>query len=155
MYAFQNLMEQHRIPYKHFQMISLFTSQVFEIDFKEERRNYTKTINECKDVIKNSPQYKHIKNFIGWPIIDEEDGYVVSDLQLHKGWGISDKLVNDKPGSTFNPETTNIPLQDMEDDKLGKAQEGTINYDYVISKNNPHPNKKGHEWLAKYIKDKL
>ena len=155
MYAFQNLMEQHRIPYKHFQMISLFTSQVFEIDFKEERRNYTKTINECKDVIKNSPQYKHIKNFIGWPIIDEEDGYVVSDLQLHKGWGITDKLINSKPGSTFNPLTTNIPLQDMEDDKLGKAQEGTINYDYVISKSNSHPNKKGHEWLAKYIKDKL
>ncbi|BCU99020.1 MAG: hypothetical protein CM15mV25_0080 [uncultured marine virus] len=28
---------------------------------------------------------------------------------------------------------------------------GTINYDYVVSKHNPHPNKKGHE-CANYIK---
>lgn len=152
MYAFQNLMEQHRIPYRHFQMIDLFTGQVFEIDFKEEKRNYTKVINECKNIIKNSPQYKHIKNFIGWPIIDEEDGYVVSDLQLHKGWEITDKLANNNPGSTFNPLTTNIPLEVIEKNNSKKSPEKTINYDYVISKSNPHPNKKGHEWLANYIK---
>lgn len=155
MYAFQNLMEQHRIPYRHFQMIDLFTSQVFEIDFKLENRNFKKTINECKDIIKKSPQYKHIKNFIGWPIINEEGGFVLSDLQLHKDWGITDKLANNEIGSSFNALTTNTPLEEIKKNNSKKAPEGTINYDYVISKGNPHPNKKGHEWLAKYIKDKL
>jgi len=123
--------------------------------YELENRNFKKTINECKDIIKKSPQYKHIKNFIGWPIINEEGGFVLSDLQLHKDWGITDKLANNEIGSSFNALTTNTPLEEIKKNNSKKAPEGTINYDYVISKGNPHPNKKGHEWLAKYIKDKL
>ena len=42
MYAFQNLMEQHRIPYRHFQMISLFVDYIYEYEFKDQGGNYEK-----------------------------------------------------------------------------------------------------------------
>ena len=35
---------------------------------------------------------------------------------------------------------------------VGIAPQNIMNHDYVISEANPHPNKKGHEWLANYIK---
>ena len=48
-----------------------------------------------------------------------------------------------------------MKLLNVEDDgrtlyKL--APKDLDNYDYVISNANTHPNKKGHEWLANYIK---
>jgi len=155
MYAFQNLMEQHRIPYRHFQMISLFVDHIYEYEFKDQGGNYEKIRDECIEVIKNSPQYKHMRNFIGWPIFNEENGFVVGDLQLHKDWGVEDRLANNLPASTFNPHNRDYDQMVYFYDRYGKpvgiAPKGTINYDYVISKSNPHPNKKGHEWLANYI----
>ena len=48
-----------------------------------------------------------------------------------------------------------MKLLNVEDDgrtlyKL--APKDLVNYDYVISNANTHPNKKGHEWIANYIK---
>jgi|TARA_B110000908_G_scaffold170327_1_gene229576 hypothetical protein len=158
-YAFQNLCEQHNIPYKHFQMISLFVDHIYEYEFKEAGGNYEKIRQGCVDVIKNSPQYKHMKNFIGWPIFNEEDGFVVADLKIHKNWGVEDRLANNIPTSTFNPANRDydekIYFTDIYGKPVGLAPKGTIDYDHVIEKSNPHPNKKGHEWLAKYIEDKL
>jgi len=156
MHSFQILMEQHRIPYRHFQMISLFVDHIYEYEFKDHGGDYKKIRNECVNVIKNSPQYKHMRNFIGWPIFSEEGGFVVSDVQLHKNWGVEDRLANNDPMSTFNPNIRGydqkIYFYDKFNKPVGIAPKGSINYDYVISEANPHPNKKGHEWLANYIK---
>ena len=159
MYAFQNLMEQHRIPYKHFQMISLFVDYIYEVEFKMHGGNYEKIRQECVDVIKNSPQYKHMKNFIGWPIFNEENGFVVCDLEIHKDWGVENRLANNIPTSTFNPVNRDydekVYFTDVHGKPVGLVPKETINYDYVIEESNPHPNQKGHEWLANYIKDKI
>ena len=159
MYAFQNLMEQHRIPYKHFQMISLFVDYIYEVEFKMHGGNYEKIRQECVDVIKNSPQYKHMKNFIGWPIFNEEGGFVVGDLEIHKDWGVENRLANNIPTSTFNPVNRDydekVYFTDVHGKPVGLVPKETINYDYVIEESNPHPNQKGHEWLANYIKDKI
>ena len=172
MYAFQNLMEQHKIPYRHFQMISLFVDYIYEQvnnislwgnereakiltddELKDIYRNYEKERKDCVNIIKNSPQYKHMRNFIGWPIFNEEGGFVVCDLEIHKNWGVEDRLANNIPTSTFNP--INRKCDDSGYKAAVRAAENSINYDYVIQKSNPHPNGKGHEWLAKYIKDKI
>ena len=156
MYAFQNLMEQHRIPYRHFQMISLFVDYIYEVQFKMYGGNYEKIRQDCIEVIEKSPQYKHMRNFIGWPIFNEEGGFVVGDLQIHKDWGVEDRLANNIPTSTFNPANRDydqkVWFTDIYGKPVGLAPKGTINYDYVIEKSNPHPNEKGHEWLANYIK---
>ncbi|BCU99019.1 MAG: hypothetical protein CM15mV25_0070 [uncultured marine virus] len=53
-HSFQTLMEQHRIPYRHFQMISLFVDHIYEYEFKDQGGNYEKIRDECIEVIKNS-----------------------------------------------------------------------------------------------------
>ena len=174
MYAFQNLMEQHKIPYRHFQMISLFVDYIYEQvnnislwgnereakiltdeELKDIYSNYEADRKDCINIIKNSPQYRHMKNFIGWPIFNEEGGFVVCDLEIHKDWGVEDRLANNIPTSTFNPINRNcdekLHFIDTNGKPVGLAPKGTINYDYVIEKSNPHPNGKGHEWLANYI----
>ena len=65
-------------------------------------------------------------------------------------------MANNIPTSTFNPINRNcdekLHFIDTNGKPVGLAPKGTINYDYVIEKSNPHPNGKGHEWLANYIK---
>jgi hypothetical protein len=175
MYAFQTLMENNRIPYRHFQMISLFIDHLYEVEYKDNGIPFRKIYNSCCDVIKTSPYFHKMKNFIGWPIIDECGGFVLGDVQIHKNWGVENRLANNIPNSTFNPanstyeerqknsvseervhdKDTDMKLLNVEDDgrTLYKiAPKDLVNYDYVISKANTHPNKKGHEWLANYIK---
>ena len=164
MYAFQTLMEQNRIPYRHFQMISLFVDYIYEVEYKDHGVPFEKVYDRCCNVIKESPYYDKMKNFIGWPIIDP--GFVVGDVQIHKNWGAENRLANNLESSTFNPfnrdyedrvnSANNKKLKDFEEKRYGRpvgiAPQNIMNHDYVISEANPHPNKKGHEWLANYIK---
>ena len=134
-YNLQILCENHNIPYKQFQMISFFGDHISEYyghDFKNKRMN----IIEC---IMTSPQFDLIKksNFIGWPIYDEHDGFVVSDVTVHKEWKTVHKLTNNKKNSNY----------------YYKANE--VNTDYVVSPYDPHPNKKGHEMIMEFIYENL
>jgi hypothetical protein len=83
-YNLQMLCETHNLPYKQFQMISLFMDYISEYHSdacKETRLDCIKYINE-------SPQFFHIdkSNFIGWPIYNEAGGFVVGDHTVHQQW---------------------------------------------------------------------
>ena len=80
-YNLQILCENHNIPYKQCQMISLFTDHIgeyFPLNFKAKKI-------EMIECMINSPQFNLIKksNFIGWPICAEHNGFVVSDITVH------------------------------------------------------------------------
>ena len=162
MYAFQNLMEQHRIPYRHFQMISLFVDHIYEVEYKDNGIPFKKIYDSCCDVIKTSPYFHKMKNFIGWPIIEEAGGFVLGDVQIHKNWGVENRLANNLASSSFNPYNrdyedrikgrNNKELYKIFGKHVGIAPRDMINYDYVISDANPHPNKKGHEWIANCVR---
>lgn len=134
MYSFQLLCEHHNLPYKQFQMISLFRDFVFENhkkDFKDVRL-------DCIETLIGSEQFDHINesNFMGWPIIDEMQGYVVGDRTVHKGWHPVNKLANNNPESTF----------------YRKAKHDN---NLVVSESDPHPNQDGHKAIMEFIYENL
>ena len=76
-YAFQNLMEQARLPYLQFQMISLYRGYLWEIKIKEE--NLTRNLkpqqvgvlhksvqDQSLSVLRNT-KYKFNNKFFNWP----------------------------------------------------------------------------------------
>lgn len=133
-YNLQSLCEKENIPYKQFQMISLYMDHVHEY--------YEHNKNKRNEVIKwmtESPQFDMIdnSNFIGWPIFDEGDGYVVGDVTVHKGWKPIHRLTNKVPESSY----------------YGAAARTKL--DYVISSQDPHPNKKGHEMIMEFIHENI
>lgn len=122
-YNLQMLCENHNIPYKQFQMISLFKDYIFE-NYKQ---TYNTTRFECINYITDSPQFFYINqdNFIGWPIYDEGEGFVVGDLTVHKQWRDKHKQFKD------------------------------VLHDYVIGPNDGHPNKIGHRLIMEFIHENL
>lgn len=137
--SFQNLCEQHNIPYKQFQMISLFDSWLMGLNKRDiELANYLKNpenftdfmpkyiypgdpIKDRKKLIRLLLKYEssiNTNNFLGWP--------TVKDLA---GFYIEEKTMKDKDGIS-------IP-------------------ELVISEIDGHPTRKGHEVIAEFIYDRL
>jgi hypothetical protein len=83
-YNLQMLCETHDLPYKQFQMISLFMDYVSEYH----SHTYEETRLDCIKHINESSQFFHIdkSNFIGWPIYNEAGGFVVGDHTVHQQW---------------------------------------------------------------------
>ena len=134
-YNLQMLCESNNIPYKQFQMLSLFVDYVDEYHRQDRKEVRLK----CIDYINNSPQFFHIdkSNFIGWPIYSEAGGFVVGDRTVHKDWKAIHRLANDAPDSPF----------------YRSANE--VNHDYVIGPHDCHPNKMGHKLIAEFIHENL
>jgi len=135
-YSFQVLCEKYNLPYKQFQMISLFQgwlNGLFQNDHVVHRNKIMKKSEilrhqypgrKEKDLITLSNMvidYEkniNIKNFIGWPAIRELAGYHLEEQVLRK--------VN------------------------GQAIEGM-----TISKEDAHPTKLGQEELTEFIYERL
>lgn len=129
-YNLQLLCEFHNIPYKQFQMLSLFTAYVSEYyheTFKEKRI-------DCINTLNGTAQFDLINkdNFIGWPIYDESGGFVIGDETAHSTYQHRNKLVNNY---------------------YRKGED--ISMKYVISSIDGHPNKAGHELVMEFIYENL
>lgn len=134
-YNLQLLCEFNNIPCKQFQMISLFSDYISEYnkeDFKDKRI-------DCINALIQSDQFDLInkENFIGWPIYNENKGFVVGDVTVHQGWKHYNKLTNNKPSSSY----------------YNSAKD--MSKDYVVGSQDPHPNKAGHELIMKFIHENL
>lgn len=129
-YNLQLLCEFHNIPYKQFQMISLFTAYVSEYYHK----TFKETRIDCINTLNNAVQFDLINkdNFIGWPIYNESGGFVIGDETAHSTFHHHNKLVNNHY-------------------RKGKD----ISLEYVISKLDAHPNKAGHELIMEFIYENL
>ena len=99
-YNFQIFCEYHNIPYKHCQMLAPFTSienaKVVKSQYWQKIKKVA--IYSKNDLIKTffgSDYIENIneKNFIGWPIISEMDGYNMEDYIIENKYIISE---NDK-----------------------------------------------------------
>lgn len=137
--SFQNLCEQHKLPYKQFQMISLFESWLNGLNKRDtEIADYLRDaegfknfipkyvypgdpIKDRKKLIRLLLKYEssiNTNNFLGWP--------TVKDLA---GFYIEQKTMKDKD---------NISIPEL-----------------VISEIDGHPTRKGHEVIAEFIYDRL
>jgi len=128
-YAFQNLMEQEKLPYIQFQMISLYRGYVWELKNKAkkltDKNTYSSTFGEyrynekgenLKDIvlntIKNSPYYNKFNDkFINWPGDEDLGGFTL--------------------------------------------EFGVLNDEHKISELDRHPNAKGQQKIAEYLYDRL
>lgn len=127
----QFLCESHNIPYFQFQMISLFKDYLKLFDMKEHDNNpfrreplrvdILNTLTECE-------YYERIRNFYGWPIYDEGNGFTMEDhvLKREDGWNNPDLCLHVDPG-------------------------------LINTKNayDPHPNAKGHQVIGDKIIENL
>ena len=137
--SFQNLCEVHNIPYKQFQMISLFDGWLNGLnkrdtelaDYLKNPENFTDFMpryNYPGDPVKDRKKLiqlllKHessinTNNFLGWPTIKDFSGFYVEEKT------IKDKDYKSIPG-------------------------------LVISEIDGHPTEKGHEVIAEFIYDRL
>tara|TARA_B100000927_G_scaffold159174_1_gene128245 strand:- start:91 stop:816 length:726 start_codon:yes stop_codon:yes gene_type:complete len=125
-YAFQNLMEQEKLPYLHFQMISLYRGHVWELKRLKGKSSmeqkgfgmYTFDENgeDLKEVvlntIKNTPYYNKFNDkFFTWPGDEELGGFSI--------------------------------------------EFGALKEEHKISELDRHPNAKGQERIAEYLYDRL
>ena len=124
MYSLQQVCESLNIPYKQFQMIPLFTHYLHQakngyINIDHTIGHLRKTMPKRIDAVNyiiGSPYWDLInkENFIGWPLIDEGNGF-----------NIQDKI---------------MPEHDP---------------DLTVSKEDVHPNDKGHMLIAEKIYEYL
>jgi hypothetical protein len=81
-YSLQMLCEHNNIQCKQLQMLPLFSDYIeeFNMDKELEAARFRGV-----RYIRESAQYDYINkdNFIGWPIYDEDDGFVVGDITVH------------------------------------------------------------------------
>jgi len=136
-YSFQVLCERYNLPYKQFQMVSLFQgwlNGLFQNDHEVYRNklnpdpnfierhiypgNKEKDAKILTNMVFNYEDHINTKNFIGWPIFPRFGGFQVEHRVL----------------TNANHE----PLEDM-----------------VISKHDAHPTAKGQKALAEFIHDRL
>ena len=138
MYSLQQVCESLNIPYKQFQMINLFRHYLYQaqhsvINFDHTIAHFRKFIPTRMDAIgymMESSYWDLIDedNFIGWPIIDEMNGF-----------NFSEKFISSSLFSSLKLEKTFIR------ERLG----------LIISEKDWHPNKYGHELLAEKIYEYL
>lgn len=129
-YAFQNLMEQEKLPYIQFQMISLYRGHVWELKKLKDKKlvdantgsfpfgayKYNEKGENLKDIvlntIKNSPYYNKFNDkFINWPGDEDLGGFTL--------------------------------------------EFGVLNDEHKISELDRHPNAKGQQKIAEYLYDRL
>ncbi len=131
-YNLQMLCENNNIKYKQFQMINLFKEQLDEFNKTEE--TYTFARNNAISYLKNSPQFNHInkEHFIGWPIYDEGNGFVIADVTVH-----FDRMdENDK---------AKVKKANLKDNFKSASKK------YIIDSFDTHPNQAGHELIAEFV----
>tara|TARA_B100000902_G_scaffold69509_1_gene75400 strand:+ start:43 stop:801 length:759 start_codon:yes stop_codon:yes gene_type:complete len=136
-YAFQNLMEQEKLPYLHFQMISLYRGHLWEV-----RNN---------KIAKENLKISEIENFnaekltaVGRRILDE-------DTELRTN--VLTSIKNSPYYNKFNDKFFNWPT----DEELGgfSIEFEVLEEKHKISKLDRHPNKLGHERIAEYLYDRM
>tara|TARA_E500000331_G_C17144038_1_gene664088 strand:- start:73 stop:810 length:738 start_codon:yes stop_codon:yes gene_type:complete len=129
-YAFQNLMEQEKLPYIQFQMISLYRGHVWELKKLKDKKlvdantgsfpfgayKYNEKGENLKDIvlntIKNSPYYNKFNDkFFNWPGDEDLGGFTL--------------------------------------------EFGVLNDEHKISELDRHPNAKGQQKIAEYLYDRL
>ena len=125
-YAFQNLMEQEKLPYLHFQMISLYRGHVWELkrlkgkSSMEQKGFGMYTVDEqgedlkkiVLNTMKNSPYYNKFNDkFFNWPGDEELGGFSI--------------------------------------------EFGALKEEHKISELDRHPNAKGQQKIAEYLYDRL
>ena len=98
MYSLQQVCESLNIPYKQFQMIPLFTAYIhharnFNINFDNTTSMFRKKLPDKFDAIgymMESPYWDLIDedNFIGWPLIDEGNGFNFEDAFIQRRLGL-------------------------------------------------------------------
>ena len=135
MISFQTVCEKYNIPYKQFQMISLFDGWINGL-FKTENEMYKNRYNKdfekfykypgdkindsfkCSKILTQYEPYINVKNFIGWPTIENLGGY-------------------------------NVESEVMRDSDSELIQK------YTIDKWDQHPNEWGHRKIAEFLYDRL
>ena len=129
-YAFQNLMEQEKLPYIQFQMISLYRGHVWELKKLKDKKlvdantgsfpfgayKYNEKGENLKDIvlntIKNSPYYNKFNDkFFNWPGDEDLGGFTL--------------------------------------------EFGVLNDEHKISELDRHPNAKGQQKIAEYLYGQL
>ena len=99
-YAFQNLMEQEKLPYIHFQMISLYRGHLWELNKREYDPNektsnitlgalYKKLKDESLETLKNT-KYKFNDKHLNWPSDEELGGFNIEFTILNESHKISE-----------------------------------------------------------------
>ena len=135
--SFQNLCERYNLPYKQFQMISLFQGWInglFQNDWEVhqnilnpdpnfvERHIYpgdkNKDVIILQNMMLNYEKNINTKNFIGWPSLKELGGFYIEHRTIRT---LKDKAIDD----------------------------------LVISKYDAHPTAKGQEKIMEFIYDRL
>ena len=126
-YAFQNLMEQSKLPYIHFQMINLYRGHLWEIKKQEYEKNNSKDLKLNTNNIVLGPLYKKLKN------------------------EALETLKNAK--YKFNDKHLNWPT----DEELGgfSLESSVLKEEHKISELDRHPNAAGQQKIAEYLYDRL
>ena len=89
-YAFQNLMEQTKLPYLHFQMISLYRGHLWDLLKKPSvPQEYKKLKHLTLEVLKNT-KYKFNDKYLNWPTDEELGGSTVEFSVLKEEHKISE-----------------------------------------------------------------
>ena len=125
-YAFQSLMEHEKLPYLHFQMISLYRGHVWEL----KKLNWKKT--------------KSFETF-GEYLVNEK-GEDLKEIVL-------DTIKNSPYFNKFNDKFFNWP---GDEELGGFSLEfGVLKEEHKISELDRHPNAKGQQKIAEYLYDRL
>lgn len=129
-YAFQNLMEQEKLPYIQFQMISLYRGYLHELN---------KTINENETT-------KFPSNTAGTHLNISPE---IEDLRI----AVLKTLENSPYYNKFNDKFINWPT----DVDIGgfSIEFEVLNEEHKISELDRHPNAKGQQKIAEYLYDRL
>ena len=122
-YAFQNLLKQEKLPYIHFQMISLYRGHLWEINKQQYEKNNSKDLKLNTNNIVLGPLYKKLKN---------------ETLETLKSTKYK-----------FNDKHLNWPT----DEELGgfSLEFSVLKEEHKISELDRHPNAAGQQKIAEYI----
>ena len=132
-YAFQNLMEQEKLPYIQFQMISLYRGHVWELKNKAKKQE-------------DSNIFNHLPRYTFGEYRYNEKGEKLKDVVLNT-------IKNSPYYNKFNDKFINWPC----DEDLGgfTLEFGVLKEEHKISELDRHPNAKGQQKIAEYLYDRL
>ena len=159
MISLQLVCENYNIPYKQFQMINLFegwTNGLYKTDVQLKRnRNdpkyefqYRYPGDRDKDRLKlqkiliDYEPYINVKNFIGWPTIDNLGGYNIEIKTIQKSRKELEELWN-------------ICRTDKKKARELIEKGSEFQDELIISEWDQHPNEKGQQKIAEFLYDRL
>ena len=137
--SLQTLCERYNIPYKQFQMISLYDGWInglakpdFEIKANLDNPDFVKKYTypgnvkkdrpKCQKIMMDYEPYIDVKNFIGWPTADSIVGFHIEQKTLRM---------------------------------TGQDRKSDYDIDCLLSEEDVHPNEKGHQKIAEFLYDRL